>query len=80
MSIMFGLLGIVILFVVLKLLALSAAIILKLVVNGILGLILLYVFNLVGGIFGLGLEVTTINALVAGFFGIPGIIVLLLLK
>ncbi len=80
MTIIFGILGIFVLFLLLKLLALSTAIILKLVVNGILGLVLLYVFNFVGGAFGLTLEINTINALVAGFFGVPGIVVLLLLK
>ncbi|MGF0039387.1 pro-sigmaK processing inhibitor BofA family protein [Peptoniphilaceae bacterium SGI.131] len=80
MTIIFGILGVFVLFLLLKLLALSTAIILKLVVNGILGLVLLYVFNFVGGAFGLTLEINTINALVAGFFGVPGIVVLLLLK
>lgn len=52
----------------------------KLVINSISGLVLLFVFNLIGGIFGITLNLTFLNALVAGIFGIPGIIVLLLLK
>lgn len=52
----------------------------KLIINSISGLLLLIVFNLIGGIFGITLNLTFLNALIAGIFGIPGIIVLLLLK
>ena len=40
--------------------------------------VLLWLFNLVGGIVGLHLEIGAVSALVAGFFGIPGVILLLL--
>ncbi len=68
MMIFFGLLG------------LSFKIAGKLLINSISGLVLLAVFNFVGSIFGLSLQITFLNAVVAGIFGIPGIIVLLLLK
>lgn len=68
MMIFFGLLG------------LSFKIAGKLLINSISGLVLLVVFNFVGSIFGLSLQITFLNAVVAGIFGIPGIIVLLLLK
>lgn len=57
----------------------SAKIIGKLVWNGVVGLVLLFLFNLIGGAIGLSIEPTFINALIAGVFGIPGIIVLLLM-
>ena len=36
--------------------------------------------NIVGGIIGIGLDLNWINALVAGFFGAPGVVVLLVIK
>lgn len=63
-----------------RLLSFSIKAVGKLIINSISGLLLLFVFNLIGGIFGITLNLTFLNALVAGIFGIPGIIVLLLLK
>ena len=79
-SLVFGVLAIILLLGILKILAVSTKTIMTLLWNGIAGLILLFVFNLVGGIFGLQVEVNALNSIVAGIFGIPGIIVLLLLK
>lgn len=70
----FGLAALVILLIVVNIFSLS----LKLLWNGVVGMILLWLFNLVGGIVGLHLEIGTVSALVAGFFGIPGVILLLL--
>lgn len=79
-SLVFGVLAIILLLGILKILAVSTKTLMTLLWNGIAGLILLFVFNLVGGIFGLQVEVNALNSIVAGIFGIPGIIVLLLLK
>jgi len=56
--------AVVILFIVIKLLSLP----IKLLWNGIIGAIILWVVNL----FGVGIKITVIKALIAGFFGIPG--------
>ena len=64
----FGLAALVILLIVVNIFSLS----LKLLWNGVVGMILLWLFNLVGGIVGLHLEIGAVSALVAGFFGIPG--------
>lgn len=58
----------------------SAKILGKLVTNGIIGLVSLFIFNLFGGIIGLNIEITAFNAIIAGFLGIPGIIILLLIN
>ena len=79
-GIVFGILAIIILWGILKLLSVSTRTLLTLLWNGIVGLIILFIFNLVGGIFGLQVEVTALNSIVAGIFGVPGIIVLLLLQ
>ncbi len=75
-----GLLGILLLVGLLKILSVSVKVISKLVVNSISGIILLLIFNLVGSIFSTSLEINFVNSLVAGFFGIPGVIILLLLN
>ena len=75
-----GLLGILLLVGLLKILSVSVKVISKLVVNSISGVILLLIFNLVGSIFSTSLEINFVNSLVAGFFGIPGVIILLLLN
>lgn len=79
-EIFIGILAILFLFVILKILSISLPLIIKLVWNGIIGLITLVIFNLIGGIFGLTLELTFLNTIVAGIFGIPGIILLLIFQ
>lgn len=45
----------------------------KLVWNGVCGMILLWIVNMLGSMIGMHLNITVINALIAGFFGIPGV-------
>lgn len=52
----------------------------KLLLNGILGGLLLFVINLVGGFFGINIAINPITALISGFLGIPGVALLLLLQ
>lgn len=54
-------------------------IILKLILNSILGVILLYIINMVGAIWGLHIGINLITALIVGILGIPGAILLLIL-
>lgn len=54
--------------------------IVKLLLNAALGFVLLFVVNYFGGFVGIELGMNLINALVAGFLGVPGIILLLVLK
>lgn len=75
----YGLIGIIILFVIIKLLKWP----IKIILNGILGLILLYIVNIIGAnlnLIGLNLNfslpINPITSLIAGFLGIPGIIVI----
>lgn len=71
--------GILILWLFCKLLKVSLKIIWKLVINALLGALILVIFNLIGGLFGFTLTITFFSALIAGIFGIPGVIVLALL-
>ena len=70
------LVGIVLLLIVVKLLSMPF----KLVWNGICGAILLWLVNLVGSFVGFGLKITVFKALIAGFFGIPGALAVILFE
>lgn len=52
----------------------------RLLYNGIIGGIALVILNFIGGYFGLHIPLNPISALVVGFLGVPGIVLLLLLQ
>ena len=54
--------------------------IMKFIVSGFLGVLLLVILNLIGGIFGIAIAINPLSALIAGYFGLPGIVLLLVLK
>lgn len=54
--------------------------IIKMIWNGILGGIILVVLNIVGKYFGIIITVNPVTALIVGFLGIPGVILLILLN
>jgi len=51
----------------------------KLFLHAISGFVALFVLNFFGSIIGLTLELSWLNAIVAGVFGMPGVVVLLIL-
>ena len=77
---LFGLIGILVLLCLGKILRLSWAILKKLLVNGLLGWLLLLVLNFFGGFIGITLPVTKLSALIAGFFGLPGVAIMLIFR
>ena len=70
------LVGVVLLLVIVKLLSMPF----KLVWNGICGAILLWLVNVLGAFVGFGLKITILKALIAGFFGIPGALAVILFE
>ncbi|NLW52511.1 MAG: pro-sigmaK processing inhibitor BofA [Tissierellia bacterium] len=80
MEILVGLGAIVVLYLLMKLLSFPIKAITGLVVNGVIGLLMLWVVNLFGSAIGLSVDINIISALVAGFFSIPGVLVLILLN
>ena len=52
----------------------------KLLLHALFGYIFLFIFNFAGAWFGVSLELNWLNAIVSGVFGIPGVVVLLVLK
>ena len=72
--------GLFLLYIIGILLVIPIKIIFKLIVNGVIGGILLLLFNLIGGIFGLTLVINPLTAIIAGLLGIPGVILLLIIQ
>ena len=70
-------LSLVILF---KILAAPIRLVFKLLLNAVCGFALLIVVNIISGFFDFSIEINFINVLVAGCFGIPGALLLVLLK
>ncbi|MHB1127696.1 MAG: pro-sigmaK processing inhibitor BofA family protein [Bacillota bacterium] len=52
----------------------------RLVVNSLFGLLLLWGFNFLGTFLGMTIPINIVTILTAGFLGIPGLILLILLK
>ena len=72
-----GALSLVILF---KILAAPIRLVFKLLLNAVCGFLLLIVVNIISGFFFFFIEINLINVLIAGCFGIPGALLLVLLK
>lgn len=68
--------GVLIVLVAVKLLSLPF----KLVWNGICGAVLLWLVNLLGTMVGFHMKITLLKALIAGFFGIPGAVAVVLFE
>lgn len=71
------LLLLVILFFVIQFFMKPIKILWKLVFNSVIGLILLFVVNYIGSYFSFALPYNIITVLIAGFLGIPGILMLI---
>lgn len=74
------LIGLVILYIVGMLLVIPMKALIKLLINGVIGGVILLVFNLIGAYFGLSIVVNPLNAIIVGILGIPGVILLLALQ
>ncbi|NLC12043.1 MAG: pro-sigmaK processing inhibitor BofA [Firmicutes bacterium] len=72
--------GLLVLYLVAKLLYFPLKVMLRLLGNAVIGGLLLLIFNAVGGFWGLTIGINVITALVVGILGIPGIILLIILK
>ena len=65
---------------VIKLLLSQVKLIWKLAVNSLSGFVCLWLLNLASGLTGIVFEINFITALVVGFLGIPGILLLLVFQ
>lgn len=72
--VIYALIGLALLFLIIKLLKWP----IKILINGIIGIVLLYIANYIGIYFNFAIEINPITALIAGFLGIPGVIFLII--
>lgn len=66
-------------FLLIKILTAPIRLIFKVLLNAVLGWVFLFVFNLIFSNFGFSIGVSFLTALVAGIFGVPGVVVLAVL-
>ncbi|GFZ34225.1 pro-sigmaK processing inhibitor BofA [Clostridium zeae] len=80
-ALIFGAVGLILLVILVKFFSWPLKILMKLLINGVLGVILLLITNYVGQqFFHFTIGINVITALIAGFFGIPGVIFLIVFK
>ena len=72
--------GIILIYLVGRMLTMPIRLVFKLIYNGIVGGIMLWIVNFVGAYFNFTIGINPITALVAGFLGIPGVVLLILFK
>ena len=70
--VIYALVGLALLYLIIKLLKWP----IKLLINGIIGIVLLYVANFIGEYLNFYITINPITALIAGFLGIPGVLVI----
>lgn len=59
-----------------KLFIVPIKLIIKLLLNSVIGIILLYIINLIGAAWGLHIGINVITSIFVGLLGIPGVILL----
>lgn len=52
----------------------------KLLINALIGFVALFLVNILGSFVGLSLGINWLNAIITGTLGLPGIVLLLLIK
>lgn len=72
--------GILVLFIVLKLLTLPMKLIVKLLINSIVGGITIFVINLIGANFNFAIDLNWFSAIIVGVLGLPGAIIVAILQ
>ncbi|MGI5907191.1 MAG: pro-sigmaK processing inhibitor BofA family protein [Christensenellales bacterium] len=72
--------GLLLLFLIGWLLITPIKVLLKFILNGVIGGLMLWVLNLLGGALGISVAINPVTALIAGFLGVPGVILILLLQ
>ena len=67
---------VVAIYVLIKILAAPIKKIFKLLLNAVCGFVLLFIANFIGGFFNFAIPVNLLTCIIAGAFGIPGVIFL----
>ena len=77
-SIISFIIGAIILLVVVKIFSWPIRILIRLLINGLLGYVLLNLLNYFGQSINISIPVNGVSSLIAGVFGIPGVIFLII--
>ncbi|WP_129600578.1 pro-sigmaK processing inhibitor BofA family protein [Anaerophilus nitritogenes] len=72
--------GLILLYILGYILLIPIKLIMKFMYNGIVGGIMLVILNFIGGFFNLHIGINPMTALVAGFLGVPGVILMVVLQ
>ena len=72
--------GLIVLYVIGRILIIPLKFLTKLLVNAVLGGVTLWLLNVFGGAMGINVGINVITALVVGLLGIPGVILLVILN
>ena len=75
-TILLGAAVLVAIYVLVKIIAAPIKKIFKLLLNAVCGLLLLFIANFIGGFFNFAIPVNLLTCIIAGAFGIPGVIFL----
>jgi len=75
---LYFLIGIVAMVIVVKLFSWPLKILGKLILNCVLGVLLLLLVNFAGTYVHINVPINAVNALIAGFLGVPGVIFLII--
>ncbi len=73
-------LGLVIIFILCRIFAKPLRWVMKIILNGIIGGLILAAVNFVGGFAGVSVIINPFSALLAGLLGVPGVILVVLLQ
>ncbi len=72
--------GLLLLYAAAYILYVPLRLVVRLLFNAVVGGLLLWVANLVGGLVGLSAPINLVTALIAGFLGIPGVVLVIALR
>lgn len=72
--------GIFLIFLIGRLFLMPIKLVFRLIYNAIIGGIMLWIVNFIGGHFGFAIAINPLTALIAGFLGLPGVVLLILFK
>lgn len=73
-------LGVMILCIVLKIISFPIKMIIKLVINAVVGGAVLFLINYFGATIGFTLDINWLSALIVGVLGVPGVIIVAILQ
>ncbi len=72
--------GVVFIILLIKILSAPIRWIFKLLLNALLGFVVLFIINFFGEFIGITIPITLVSALITGFFGVPGVVFLILFQ